>query len=269
MVELRSRRRVENEEIPSASGARVDTSRGRTLERLESPVPPVPPPPRIRELRNPAKGLLQHWPPHHHQVLSTSPAAISRDPASSSYSPSIRTYITHVYVSALCLLISKLAQEEQGRRCRSSLVSAVAGATCSTPSPSTSGTPSMTSFAPCRRSSTDTAAFTHPSVDWKETPEAHVFKADLPGVKKEEVKVEVEEGRVLRISGERRREEEEKTDKWHRVERSSGSFLRRFRLPENAKVEQVKASTENGVLTVTVPKVQVKKPEVKSIEISG
>ncbi|MQM09969.1 hypothetical protein Taro_042855 [Colocasia esculenta] len=55
MVELRSGRRVENEEIPSASGARVDTSRGRTLERLEAPAPPAPPPPRIRELRNPAK----------------------------------------------------------------------------------------------------------------------------------------------------------------------------------------------------------------------
>ncbi|MQL75069.1 hypothetical protein Taro_007444 [Colocasia esculenta] len=55
MVELRSGRRVENEEILSASGARVDTSRGRTLERLEAPAPPAPPPPRIRELRNPAK----------------------------------------------------------------------------------------------------------------------------------------------------------------------------------------------------------------------
>ncbi|MQL93671.1 hypothetical protein Taro_026324 [Colocasia esculenta] len=55
MVELRSGRRVENEEILSASGARVDTSRGRTLERLEAPAPPAPPPPQIRELRNPAK----------------------------------------------------------------------------------------------------------------------------------------------------------------------------------------------------------------------
>ncbi|MQL79499.1 hypothetical protein Taro_011937 [Colocasia esculenta] len=55
MVELRSRRRVEKEEIPSASGARVDTSRGRTLEWIEAPAPPAPPPPRIRELRNPAK----------------------------------------------------------------------------------------------------------------------------------------------------------------------------------------------------------------------
>ncbi|CAA6656771.1 unnamed protein product [Spirodela intermedia] len=116
---------------------------------------------------------------------------------------------------------------------------------------------------------TETAAFASTNIDWKETPEAHVFKADLPGVKREEVKVEVEEGRVLQISGERAKEKEEKTDRWHRVERSSGRFLRRFRLPENAKVDQVKAAMENGVLTVTVPKEEVKKPEVKAIEISG
>ncbi|CAI9091619.1 OLC1v1026694C1 [Oldenlandia corymbosa var. corymbosa] len=115
----------------------------------------------------------------------------------------------------------------------------------------------------------DTSAFATARIDWKETPEAHIFKADLPGLKKEEVKVEVEEGRVLQISGERSREQEEKNDKWHRVERSSGRFLRRFRLPENAKVDQVKASMENGVLTVTVPKEEVKKPDVKAIEISG
>ncbi|KAB2073767.1 hypothetical protein E1A91_A07G108900v1 [Gossypium mustelinum] len=115
----------------------------------------------------------------------------------------------------------------------------------------------------------EASAIANARVDWKETPEAHVFKADLPGLKKEEVKVEVEEGRVLQISGERSKEQEEKNDKWHRVERSSGKFLRRFRLPENAKMEQVKASMENGLLTVTVPKVEDKKPEVKAIEISG
>ncbi|KAL6327341.1 hypothetical protein AAG906_018794 [Vitis piasezkii] len=64
-------------------------------------------------------------------------------------------------------------------------------------------------------------------------------------------------------------EKEEKNDKWHRVERSSGQFMRRFRLPENVKVEEVKAAMENGVLTVTVPKAEVKKPDVKAIDVSG
>ncbi|KAF2300379.1 hypothetical protein GH714_012577 [Hevea brasiliensis] len=64
----------------------------------------------------------------------------------------------------------------------------------------------------------------------------------------------------FQISGERNKEEE-KNDKWHRLERSSGKFLRRFRLPENAKMDNVKASLENGVLTVKVPKEEIKNPE--------
>ncbi|MQM21359.1 hypothetical protein Taro_054397 [Colocasia esculenta] len=125
-------------------------------------------------------------------------------------------------------------------------------------------------LTPFGRWDRETSAFANARVDWKETPEAHVFKADLPGVNKEEVKVEVEEGRILQISGQRSKEKEEKTDIWHRVERSGGSFVRRFRLPENAQVDQVKASMENGILTVTVPKEEAKKkPEVKAIEISG
>ncbi|XP_061371464.1 18.5 kDa class I heat shock protein-like [Gastrolobium bilobum] len=117
--------------------------------------------------------------------------------------------------------------------------------------------------------SRENSAFVSTRVDWKETPEAHVFKADLPGLKKEEVKVEIEDDRVLQITGERNVEKEDKNDTWHRVERSSGKFMRRFRLPENAKMEQVKASMENGVLTVTLPKEEVKKTDVKAIEISG
>ncbi|XP_031107349.1 17.3 kDa class I heat shock protein-like [Ipomoea triloba] len=120
--------------------------------------------------------------------------------------------------------------------------------------------------------STETSSFAQASIDWKETPSAHVFKADVPGLRKEEVKVEVEDDRILQISGERRREMEEKGDTWHRVERSSGKFVRRFRLPENAKVDQVKASMDDGVLTVTVPKEEEEKKQqrdVKSIDISG
>lgn len=118
-------------------------------------------------------------------------------------------------------------------------------------------------------SSTEMSSFAGASIDWKETPNAHVFKADVPGLRKEEVKVEVEDDRILQISGERRREMEENGDTWHRVERRSGKFVRRFRLPENAKVDQVKASMDNGVLTVTVPKEEKQQPDVKSIDISG
>ena len=81
--------------------------------------------------------------------------------------------------------------------------------------------------------------------------------------------MEVEEGRILQISGDRKVEKEEKNDKWHRVERSSGQFMRRFSLPENVKEDEVKAAMENGVLTVTVPKAKVKKSDVKAIDISG
>ncbi|KAJ6670775.1 HEAT-SHOCK PROTEIN 20 FAMILY MEMBER [Salix viminalis] len=116
----------------------------------------------------------------------------------------------------------------------------------------------------------ENSAFINTRIDWKETPEAHVFKADLPGIKKEEVKIEIEDDRVLQIRGERSVEKEDKNDTWHRVERSSGKFLRRFKLPENAKIDQIKAGMENGVLTVTVPKEEVKKADAKkTVEISG
>ncbi|KAK9284015.1 hypothetical protein L1049_012274 [Liquidambar formosana] len=115
----------------------------------------------------------------------------------------------------------------------------------------------------------DASALANIRSDWKETPEAHILKADLPGLRKDEVKVEVEEGRILQISGERVREQEDKNEKWHLVERSYGKFVRRFRLPENARMDQIKATMDNGVLTLVIPKEEEKKPDVKPIEISG
>ncbi|KAF3668408.1 18.5 kDa class I heat shock protein [Capsicum baccatum] len=131
------------------------------------------------------------------------------------------------------------------------------------------GFPISSTIANTPSSARETSAFANARIDWKETPQAHIFKVDVPGIKREEVKVEVEEGRILQISGERSREQEEKNDQWHRMERSSGKFLRRFRLPENTKTGEIKAAMEDGVLTVTVPKEEEKKPEVKAIDISG
>ncbi|XP_027359065.1 class I heat shock protein-like [Abrus precatorius] len=106
--------------------------------------------------------------------------------------------------------------------------------------------------------------------DWKETKDAHVFISDLPGLKKDDIKVQVVEGRILQICGERKNEnEDDKNIKCHRIERCRGKFQRRFRLPENAKVEQVKAHMENGVLVVNIPKQEVKKPQTKLIPIDG
>lgn len=118
-------------------------------------------------------------------------------------------------------------------------------------------------------STRETSAIVNTRMDWKETAEAHVFKVDLPGLTKEDVKLEIEDHRVLQITADRNVEREDKNETWHRVERSRGKFLRRFRLPENGKIDQVRASIEDGVLTVTVPKEEVKKPELKAIEIYG
>ena len=91
-----------------------------------------------------------------------------------------------------------------------------------------------------------------------------VVKADLPDVKKDEVKVQVENG-VLTIEGERRNVKEEKGRRFHKVEREYGRFIRRFTMPTEIDPEKVRAEFKDGVLNVTVPKAATAKP--KSIEV--
>ncbi|KAL3504614.1 hypothetical protein ACH5RR_034455 [Cinchona calisaya] len=102
----------------------------------------------------------------------------------------------------------------------------------------------------------DVSALAHANVDWRETDNAHIFRVDLSGVNKADIKVQVEDNNILEITGDRIKEEEQVNDKWHRVERCRGSFRRRFRLPENANVDEVNCGLDNGVHTVTVPKKQ-------------
>jgi HSP20 family protein len=101
-------------------------------------------------------------------------------------------------------------------------------------------------------------------VDISEDDQEYLIKAELPGIEKDHVKVTMENGLLL-IAGERTSENEEKNKKYHRVERSYGSFLRTFGLPDDADGTKIKADFKNGVLKVHVPKSENAKP--KSIEI--
>lgn len=106
-----------------------------------------------------------------------------------------------------------------------------------------------------------------PSVDIAETPEAFEIKAELPDVKKEDVKVTVEDGE-LRISGERKQEKEEKSKKYHRIERSYGSFMRSFTLPENVDDSKLTAEYKDGLLNVRLPKSEKAKPKAVAVKVS-
>jgi HSP20 family protein len=103
-----------------------------------------------------------------------------------------------------------------------------------------------------------------PLVDIAEDDKEYLIKAELPEVKKEDVKVTVENG-VLTITGERKFEKEEKGKKYHRVERGYGSFMRSFTLPEGAAGDKISAEFKDGVLKVHLAKSAEAKP--KSIDV--
>ena len=101
-------------------------------------------------------------------------------------------------------------------------------------------------------------------MDITEDDKEYLVKADLPEVKKEDVKVTVEDG-VLTITGERKIEKEEKDKKYHRIERSYGNFLRSFTLPDAADGAKVRAEFKDGVLKVRLPKTE--KAKAKAVEV--
>ncbi len=103
-----------------------------------------------------------------------------------------------------------------------------------------------------------------PSVDVTEQENAFVVKAELAGVKKDDVKITVHEN-ILTIRGEKKQEKETKETNTHRVERAFGSFQRSFNLPGLIKSNEIEATFADGVLTVSIPKAEEAKP--KQIEV--
>ncbi|BBN15464.1 HSP20 family protein [Marchantia polymorpha subsp. ruderalis] len=116
----------------------------------------------------------------------------------------------------------------------------------------------------------DTKAMCNTAVDVKDYPKSYMFVADMPGVKSCDIRVLVENDNVLTIAGERKFEETIEEAKVVRMERSAGTFLRKFTLPADANVDAITAACCEGVLTVTVPKIPPpEQAKPKSIEVSS
>lgn len=105
-----------------------------------------------------------------------------------------------------------------------------------------------------------------PPMDIVEEKDRILVRTDIPGMKQEEIHVEVEDGALV-IKGERKREQESKEGQVHRVERSYGSFFRSFTLPTSVDEAKVSASYKNGVLEVALPKKEGTKPKPVKVEV--
>jgi HSP20 family protein len=105
-----------------------------------------------------------------------------------------------------------------------------------------------------------------PAVDIEETDTEFIVKADLPDVKKEELKVHVQDG-VLTIEGERKQQKEEKGKRFHKIEREYGRFVRRFALPTDVNSEKVRAEFKDGVLSVALPKAPAVTPKMIDVKV--
>ena len=105
-----------------------------------------------------------------------------------------------------------------------------------------------------------------PTADISETPTEYLIKAELPAVKKEDIKVDVEDG-IITISGERKAEKESKDENEIRVESFRGTFTRRFSLPDDIDPKGIKAESKDGVLRVHIPRTAAPKPKSVSVEV--
>ena len=121
---------------------------------------------------------------------------------------------------------------------------------------------------PLRGFDTDTLSFGEwaPAVDIQESDNEYLVKADLPEVKKEDVKVEYEDG-VLTVEGERKMEKEEKGRQFHKIEREYGKFVRRFALPGEIDAAKLSADFRDGVLNVHLPKSLETKPNAVTVNV--
>jgi HSP20 family protein len=106
-----------------------------------------------------------------------------------------------------------------------------------------------------------------PIVDIQETDKEYLIKAELPEVKKEDVKVSVKDG-VLTLEGERHQEKEEKNKKFHRIERSYGKFVRAFTMPEDVDEKKLLAEFKDGMLSVHLAKSDVVKPKTIEVKVA-
>jgi HSP20 family protein len=107
-----------------------------------------------------------------------------------------------------------------------------------------------------------------PAMDLVEDEHSFILRADLPGVREADVSVELEDN-VLTVSGERRSEHEQRKQGYRRVERASGTFTRTLTLPEGVDPQGIQARFEHGVLEVTIPKPEQRKPHKVAISVAG
>jgi HSP20 family protein len=106
-----------------------------------------------------------------------------------------------------------------------------------------------------------------PSVNISETEKAYLVRADLPEVKKDDIKLTCDKG-MLTIEGERRQERTEDNERFHRVESTYGRFVRRFSIPEDADDSAIDATYKDGTLTVRIPKAGEKAQKTRQIKVA-